>query len=124
MSFYKKISCLKTEAEYQNLLNELINRFGNPQPETINLLEMAILKNRCCQMQVVSLELVSQGVQLVFYENKCSFAEKILAFSLQKQTKLKILPQQKLLFFANHQNFSTTQKFALAHQVLQFLQDL
>ena len=124
MSFYKKISCLKTEAEYQNLLNELINRFGNPQPETINLLEMAILKNRCCQMQVASLELVSQGVQLVFYENKCSFAEKILAFSLQKQTKLKILPQQKLLFFANHQNFSTTQKFALAHQVLQFLQDL
>ena len=47
MSFYKKIACLKTEQEYQNLLNELINRFGKPQPETINLLEMAILKNRC-----------------------------------------------------------------------------
>ena len=124
MSFYKKISCLKTETEYQNLLNELINRFGNPQPETINLLEMAILKNRCCQMQIASLELVSQGIQLAFYENKCSFAEKILAFSMQKQNKFKILPQQKLLFFADHQNATTSQKFSLAHQILQFLQDL
>ncbi len=124
MSFYKKIACLSTEQEYQNLLNELINRFGKPQPETINLLEMAILKHRCCQMQIASLELVNQGVQIGFYENKCSFADKILAFSLQKQTKIKILPQQKLLFFAHHQNFNETQKFALAHQVLQFLQDL
>lgn len=53
LEIYKKISIFTSLDDYDNMIDELIDRFGEPPIETINLLKVAILKMLCNNSSIV-----------------------------------------------------------------------
>ena len=118
MSFYKKISFVKTTQDYDRLYNEMSNRFGAVPQSVIDLLEVAMLKESCKQLNIDSIEITKQGVLLSFYNNQFAGGEKLLTLAMQQ--KIKILAQQKVLFF--NENLAVNH-YTLIKQTLQQLQN-
>ncbi len=60
LEIYKKISFFTQKSDYENMIDELIDRFGEPPQETINLLKIGVLKMLCnnCNMSRISDKLV------------------------------------------------------------------
>lgn len=46
MDLYRKIALIRTEAEQDDMIDELIDRFGEPPRSVFNLLQIALLKNK------------------------------------------------------------------------------
>ncbi len=55
LEIYKKISSFTSTDDYDNMVDELIDRFGEPPIETINLLKIAILKMLCNSSSVTKI---------------------------------------------------------------------
>jgi len=49
MDLYRKIALIKTEEESEDILDEIIDRFGEPPTEVINLVKIALLRNKASQ---------------------------------------------------------------------------
>ncbi len=60
LEIYKKISFFTKKSDYENMIDELIDRFGEPPIETINLLKIGVLKMLCnnCNISRISDRLV------------------------------------------------------------------
>lgn len=46
MDLYRKIALIKTEREQEDILDEIIDRFGEPPKSVFNLIQLALLKNK------------------------------------------------------------------------------
>jgi transcription-repair coupling factor (superfamily II helicase) len=46
MDLYRKIALIKTEEEQEDVIDELIDRFGEPPRSVFNLLQIALMKNK------------------------------------------------------------------------------
>ena len=46
MDLYRKIALIRNEEEQDDVIDELIDRFGEPPRSVFNLLQIALLKNR------------------------------------------------------------------------------
>ena len=66
---YKRIAAVATEADKEEMLRELTDRFGALPPPVANLLEYAVLKALCEQIAVASVERKAEHVALRFHDN-------------------------------------------------------
>ncbi len=55
LEIYKKISFFTRMSDYENMIDELIDRYGEPPIETINLLKVGILKMLCNDSAVIKI---------------------------------------------------------------------
>ncbi len=44
---YKRIACVKTKDDAQDVIDEFIDRFGEPPQSVLGLIEIALIRNRC-----------------------------------------------------------------------------
>jgi transcription-repair coupling factor (superfamily II helicase) len=65
---YRKIAKITTEQEYNELITELLDRFGPIPPEVDNLLNIVKLKSICKVMKISDLDLGPKGLVLKFYQ--------------------------------------------------------
>ncbi|MBR2570832.1 MAG: transcription-repair coupling factor [Clostridia bacterium] len=64
VEIYKKISAIRTDADREDLIEELIDRFGDPVRPVMNLIDIAQLKATC---ELLGIDSVSQrGSSLLF----------------------------------------------------------
>jgi len=52
IEIYQRIAGIRTNEEIRNLLDELIDRFGDPTPAVLNLLEVAKIKNYARELKI------------------------------------------------------------------------
>ena len=94
IDIYQKIALCRTEEDIENVIDEIIDRFGNMPEELNNLIEVAIIKNMCKKANVLKISekknRVTGSQNVVFYFDKDKFDPNIITTLLKKYgTKIK-----------------------------------
>ncbi len=64
MALYKKIALIGSEADLQDVTDELVDRFGNPPPAALNLLRIALIHTLAARCGITSLRQDGNTVQI------------------------------------------------------------
>lgn len=98
LDIYKRIAAIENQEEYDDMLEELMDRFGEPPRAVQNLLIIAHLKAIAHQTYVT--ELVQKGnyIKLVMYEKTPADAQKISAAVAKYKGKLKFVVEANPYF--------------------------
>lgn len=68
LDIYKRIAAIESEEENAEMLDELIDRFGEPPQSVQNLLEIANVKNMAHQVYVTEVNDKSEGIKFIMHE--------------------------------------------------------
>ena len=68
LDIYKRIAGIENDAEYENMLEELMDRFGEPPKSVQNLLAVARLKAAAHQVYLVEIKQRGNSVKLTLHE--------------------------------------------------------
>ena len=71
LDIYKRIACIENEDESAEMLDELIDRFGEPPKSVENLLLIAKLKALAHEVYLTEIKETGVQIQLSFYEKAC-----------------------------------------------------
>lgn len=89
---YQRIAAIRSEAHISEILDELIDRFGEPTPPVVNLLAVARLKNLARQIGARSVVEHADRVEIAFGDQPQVAVENILAVKEKYPTRLRFLP--------------------------------
>ena len=68
LDIYKRIAGIESQQEYDDMLEELIDRFGEPTKAVLNLLAIARLKALAHQGYVTEIKQIGKDVRITLYE--------------------------------------------------------
>ena len=68
LDIYKRIASIESQQEYDDMLEELIDRFGEPTKAVLNLLAIARLKALAHQGYVTEIKQLGKDVRITLYE--------------------------------------------------------
>lgn len=68
LDVYKKIACVRTQEDSMDMLDELIDRFGEPPKAVKGLIDVALLRNTASQLGFT--EITQKGASLMFVPEK------------------------------------------------------
>lgn len=96
MNLYRRIADLKTEAEEVELIDELIDRFGEPPEETVSLIRIARLRAEAAALGFTD---ISQKGKSLYFSASALVPEKLLALSQKPlyRGRLRAMPGAKPL---------------------------
>ena len=113
IEIYQDIALCKNEEDIQNVIDEMIDRFGNMPSEIENLLEIARIKILCKKLKISKVQGKRNFVLFMFepgeinldindlvkkYKNKIKFTQGIkpqITFALDNMTEIKMLREVK-----------------------------
>ena len=113
IEIYQDIALCKNEEDIQNVIDEMIDRFGNMPKEIENLLEIARIKNLCKKLNISKVQGKHNFVVFIFeakelnidvnelvkkYKNKIRFSQGIkpqIAIALDNSTGMSMLKEVK-----------------------------
>ncbi len=120
MSFYKKISNLKSNQDRENLINEMNDRFGKIPAEVFNLFAITQIKNSCQKVGIESLEVGNSSITIAFKNNNFKNPDALLDMVFKSKGLIKITNQQKLYFsFSNFD--SSNERINKAQEIIEKL---
>ncbi len=98
LDVYKRIAEIETEEEKSDMVDELLDRFGEPPKSVLNLLRIAQLKAKAHQAYIT--DIVSKGNQLrfVMYPKAKVDTEKIPQLLTDMQRRMRFVPEAKPYF--------------------------
>lgn len=80
MDIYRRIASISTQNEYDDMLEELLDRFGDPPKSVQNLLQAALLKAMAHQDYLTDVTQKGNVIRLTFYEKAKIDVTKLQAF--------------------------------------------
>ena len=92
IEIYQDIAGAKTEEDVQNIIDEIIDRYGEMPEEVYNLLEIARIKNLCRKANVTKLQQKQNDVVIYF---KTLSDEALRDIILKYKTKVRFSPGEK-----------------------------
>ncbi len=95
LDIYKRIAEIETKEEGEEMLEELIDRFGDPPKSVTNLLLIAQLKAKAHKIFVKEVAQRGNEVKFVFYERANIDVSKIPRLVDLYKTRLKFVPDAK-----------------------------
>lgn len=90
VEIYKKISALKDENDQEDLLDELIDRFGDPPPEVMNLLYIARLRSKAKVKNLGEIRLKQEKAQIFLSPDIPELGEKIIALGDKYKKRIRV----------------------------------
>lgn len=87
---YKKINRITDDEDYQDLLDELIDRFGDPPTPVMNLLHIARLRVMATEKKLQELRLKNGRGQLILSPEIPDLGEKIISLGRKYDRRLRI----------------------------------
>lgn len=85
LSIYRKIAAVETHEEELDLLDELIDRYGDPPAEITGLIKISLLRNRAAMLGIT--EVTQRGEKLYFYVEQPT-QEQVMALSAEFRGKI------------------------------------
>ena len=89
LDIYKRIAGISNEEEYDDMLEELMDRFGEPPKSVQNLLSIAWLKAMAHQIYITELTQKGDEIRFVFYEKAMIDAAQIDCFLKEYKGRMK-----------------------------------
>ena len=82
IEIYQQIALCRTEEDIQNVIDEIIDRYGNMPKEVENLIEIARIKELAKELGIIKISEKKDGVVFIYDNNK--FSNKIVDLLLEK----------------------------------------
>ena len=124
LDIYKRIAAIETEEEKDEMMDELIDRFGEPPKSVNNLLLIAQIKAKAHAGYFVEVAQKGDELKFVLYERAKVDAAKIPEFVAQFGGKVKFVADNKGPYFVYQLNKNSKEKVTdISALVLQFLED-
>ena len=121
LDIYKRIAGIETEEEVEEMLEELIDRFGEPPKSVQNLLAIARLKFLAHSVYVKEVNQKGNELKLVMYE-KAKINPAFIPQVVQKQAPfLRFVPDAKNPYFTYALNANSKEK---GRDVLEILRNI
>lgn len=98
LDIYKRIAAIENQEEYDDMLEELMDRFGEPPRAVQNLLSIAHLKAIAHQTYVTELVQKGNEIKLTMYAKTPADAKKIAAVVSKYNGKLKFIVEANPYF--------------------------
>lgn len=92
LDVYKRIAEIETEEEKTDMVDELLDRFGEPPASVMNLLSIALLKQKAHRAYITDIVSKDKDIRFVMYPKAKIAAEKIPALIAGMGKKLRFLP--------------------------------
>ena len=117
MEIYQRIAGIRNNEEIRNLLDELIDRFGEPTPAVMNLLEVARIKNYARDLKIRTISELPKALDLYILPGHRLPAKGLLAVDKVLGRSMRSLPGKNGYRFA----LQDSQKKRITNFVLRLL---
>ncbi|MDO4344791.1 MAG: transcription-repair coupling factor [Eubacteriales bacterium] len=98
LDIYKRIAAIENQEEYDDMLEELMDRFGEPPKAVQNLLAIALLKAVAHSVYVTELTQKGNYIKFVMFEKAPADAKKIEALMERFRGKMKFVVENNPYF--------------------------
>ena len=119
IEIYQNIALCKNEEDIQNVVDEIIDRFGNMPPELENLLDIARIKYLAKQYYIT--KIASKGTAVVFTFEQSKFNIDVIKLVEKYKNAIKFQPGVKPMITLQ---IGTTNERQILYDVTNFLKDL
>ena len=124
IDIYQKIALCRTEEDIENVIDEIIDRFGNMPEELNNLIEVARIKNMCKKANVLKISekknRVTGSQNVVFYFDKDKFDPNVITTLLKKYgTKIRRTSESPIKIGGNMVKILCQDSFFIAYCLLE-----
>lgn len=99
LDMYKRIAGIESREEYQDMQEELIDRFGEIPPAVENLLKIACIKAKAHKIGVSAIEQKSGGINFCLHQTDNVVPERVTKMVAAYQGKLRYIPDKEPYFF-------------------------
>ena len=98
LSWYKRIATIETQEEFEDMIEEMTDRYGDTPAPLIRLMDVALLREEAHQAWLLSIE--QKGSKILFTMNPRAKVrvEEIDGFLKQYRNKMKIKPEANPVF--------------------------
>ena len=110
LDIYKRIAGIETEEEKDEMLEELIDRFGEPPKSVLSLLRVARLKALAHAVYITEIKQTGSLIKLTMFERAKINAEKIPELIAQYKSSLKFNMAENPYFTFDLKNGSVAKK--------------
>ena len=93
LDVYKRIAQIETEPERDDMVDELIDRFGEPPQSVCNLLEIALLKARAHDAYITAIVEKANQIRITMFPQAKVATDKIPDLLAAYQGKLRFVPE-------------------------------
>ena len=107
LDIYKRIAGIENQSDYDDMLEELLDRFGEPTKAVLNLLAIAKMKAMAHQAYVTEIKQIGKEIKITLYEKAkinpvgipalMDKYRRRLQFKTDKEPKFIFLPQGKVV---------------------------
>ncbi len=119
IEIYQNIALCKNEEDIQNVVDEIIDRFGNMPPEIENLLDIARIKYLAKQYYIT--KIASKGTAVVFTFEQSKFNIDVIKLVEKYKNAIKFQPGARPMITLQ---IGTTNERQILNDVTNFLKDL
>ncbi|MBQ6814494.1 MAG: transcription-repair coupling factor [Lachnospiraceae bacterium] len=98
LTIYKRIAAIENQGEYEDMLDELTDRFGEPPKAVINLLKIALLKTRAHSSYISEIKGAKKLFRIDMYDKAPVDINKIPALIEKYRGDLKFVPDKTPYF--------------------------
>ncbi len=98
LSWYKRIALMESEEEYEDMLEELTDRYGDIPMPLLRLMDVARLREEAHQAWILSIEQKGDRIHFVMNPKARVRVEEIDGFLKQYRGKMKIQPEDPPVF--------------------------
>lgn len=96
---YKKIASIRGEADYLDILDELIDRYGEPPKSVQNLLKIGLIKGLAHELEITSIQMRNNEVELTVLPNARFDGSKLLPFLEERKKEIRFQTKGSSAFF-------------------------
>ena len=100
MGLYRRLSGLNDRADIDGFAAEIVDRFGKMPEEVRHLLDILSIKIDCMAAGIEKIDAGPKGIAVSFRNQIFAQPEKLLAYVAEHQERVKIRPDQSLVFRA------------------------
>ncbi len=119
LASYKKIASIRNEEDYLDILDELIDRYGEPPRSVQNLLMIGLIKGMAHALDITAIQMRNGEVELATLANARFDGEKLLPFLEERKRRLRFQTKGGSAFLMKPESDSD-----LLSQIKFVLQDL
>jgi transcription-repair coupling factor (superfamily II helicase) len=98
LGLYRRLSTLEKRAEIDAFAAELVDRFGALPPEVEHLLDVMEIKGLCRSAGISKVDAGPKGAVITLHKSKFANPEGLIAFVQASRGKLKVQPDQRLVY--------------------------
>ncbi len=110
LDIYKRIAVIETQEEREEILEELIDRFGEPPKSVENLLTIAQLKAKAHSCYYIEIKESKDIVKFIFYVQARVNPANIMKMSEKYEGALQFVRDSKAPYFEYHKEHNVRQK--------------